>query len=647
MLSYTWNVLYTEIKEKRKMEFRCFHYDIARGAYLKPQNLKTALKMAADEGFTHFLPYLENMIRLTPLAKASVSCAYTPDQWRQFDETAANSKIELIPHFNVIGHSVEICREYPELSGGEGGFELDVTLDSVMGKTVACLEEYCSFSAGKHFLIGGDEWQTPNHLLADPHFNVVHAWAQQINLAVNVLKKHGRIPIVWHDMLLHYPETLELLSKDAVIAFWFYDEDSDYPALDFFQSRGFKTIMASGLCNGFLSDRRRRAIECAVKAAITYRPYGTMITTWSDGRWEKQALNIKLTSRLLRGETVPEAITGCISRKELLSRFNNDPMYCSKLEQELEEMLEHPVWSSDDDTKRYKEVVLGNDSKVELSSYRNYHFAEGPLHAQILGNTCNPSPKGGVKSAFDIETKKTASVTKIIVRNGSESFVICPEFGGTLQDYRLNGREIIPDSVTPFIGRSEFMPGGYRSYSAAGGLRPIWALGAHHNPCILWQYPFQFEMTEERNNDCFKIKLTRSLYHVDVNYLISVQKGRSGFIFEAEAVNKLDNAIAMFGFNLPISYVPDSMENVSLLWEVGQMRLSDARDGFLVLPARKFLKVVRSDCALKISVESEKTAGFYMDMHRGFITPDLRGEYTHLKRGEKHNVKWEFSIGKL
>ena len=37
------------------------NYDIARGAYLKPEYFRQAIKLAAEAGFTYFLPYMENM----------------------------------------------------------------------------------------------------------------------------------------------------------------------------------------------------------------------------------------------------------------------------------------------------------------------------------------------------------------------------------------------------------------------------------------------------------------------------------------------------------------------------------------------------------------------------------------------------------
>jgi len=72
-----------------KNTFRAFHYDIARGSYLTNETFCTALRVAARSGFTHFIPYLENMIRLPSMEKACPACAYTPDDWQKDETTVA------------------------------------------------------------------------------------------------------------------------------------------------------------------------------------------------------------------------------------------------------------------------------------------------------------------------------------------------------------------------------------------------------------------------------------------------------------------------------------------------------------------------------------------------------------------------------
>ena len=66
-----------------------------------------------------------------------------------------------------------------------------------------CLEEFCSFSRSEYFLIGGDEWNVPPHLLKQKNVDAGRAWCDYVNLAVDYLDSQNRIPIVWHDMLVH------------------------------------------------------------------------------------------------------------------------------------------------------------------------------------------------------------------------------------------------------------------------------------------------------------------------------------------------------------------------------------------------------------------------------------------------------------
>lgn len=86
-----------------KTALRIYQYNIARGAYLTPEYFVKAIRLAAASGFTHFLPYLENMIRLPSMTRACPACAYTPEQWQVFETVARNAGMELVSHFNVIG----------------------------------------------------------------------------------------------------------------------------------------------------------------------------------------------------------------------------------------------------------------------------------------------------------------------------------------------------------------------------------------------------------------------------------------------------------------------------------------------------------------------------------------------------------------
>lgn len=653
------------------MDFKCFHYDIASGAYLKPEVFKKALKLAADSGFTHFLPYLESMIRLTPMERACPDCAYTPEQWRDFDDAAAKAGIELIPHFNVIGHSARVCRNYPEFAGRPGEHELDVTLPVVRQWATACLDEFCAFSKGRYFLIGGDEWQPPRHLLADPDFNVARVWADQINLACHCLAAKGRSPIVWHDMLTHYPEALDLISRDAVIAFWFYDEDSDYPFLDMLKTRGFKTIMASGIgtCSGLLARRQQRAVDCAIKAATRHKADGFMMTTWGDTRWEKMSLTIPTVGALLRGDTVQEPFINTASILETINKLPAESRFAGKCRAQLASSTTAPVWTAYPEFFECLSSVMVDDPDREGGSFLRYHEKSGPLlesievrqrarAARLRGEAVSAvksfenydqdgrmdNPAGAFRLV--VEEKAVEGPTLRFV-NGEETFVIYPRFGASLQDWRLGSNYIISHSLPGLVRKGSMRPpGGFASYSDVLGFRPIWGLGTHSCPCILWQGPFDWKSIKE-SDDTIAVELARRMPHVDVRYVVTARKGTPGFIFQAEARNLLKNAYGAFSFNLPLSTKPQDLDDTAFKWlENGkelQLRLSDQFDSLVRLPGAAEMTVEKPGYSLRIECDPDKTAGFYVDWSASHLTPDARGRYRKLSVGECESVKWKFS----
>ena len=653
------------------LKFNCYHFDIGRGAYLKPEIFKRAMKLAADSGFTHFLPYLENMIKLPSMEKACPKCAYTAEQWSDFDKTAGEYGIELIPHFNVIGHTTQICKVYPELAGEKDGFEMDVTAKIAKDWMLRCLNEYCSFSKGEYFLIGGDEWQAPNHLLALDDFNVAKVWADQVNLAVEYLVSQKRIPIVWHDMLMHYPEAMKLLSKDAVIAFWFYDEESDYAVLDTFKRLGFQVIMASGLCDGLLTARRMKAIESAVASMERHKVDMFMMTSWENISWEKETVDIPLVGMILKNEKPPMQIVETASFYELIERNPNSvltPDYVKK----ISELLKDGAWGKYPEAHAFFENMLSHNYRAVLESFEKYHFREGPIYTELQSRSTAAECRDYNKSISvamalccrvpvpekTCEVRKEKDSFELVVGkdfqkgewfrfvNGDESFEVYPRFGGTLQNWCFGNEIIIPGNLDARLKTGNmFEKGGYRSYTSLGGFRPIWALGTHHNPCILWNFPISWKIIAD-SPELKTIELYGSFYHVDMTYRISIKKGTTGFTYSLKAVNKLDFTYGAFNFNLPLSLCDSELNSTSLQWEeknqLHSLAFKDVKNSFFVIPSKRLVQVKKQNYLLTIDCGEVGGSGFYVDWSNTFMTPDLHGIYKLLKKGDVTETQWAF-----
>lgn len=626
-----------------------FHYDIARGAWLRPRIFRQAIERAAALGYTHFVPYLENFIRLPILRRACPRQAYTPAQWKDFESVADAVGIELVPHFNVAGHTAAVCAAYPELCGGTR--EFDLSLPRIRKWVRRGLKEFCRISQARYFLIGGDEWQAPDRLLASPGADPGALWVGHLNEAVEYLVGEGRCPIVWHDMLLHHPAALDRLSRDAVVAFWHYDYEPAYEALEMFTRRGFRVMMAGGTTDGCLDLRRQAALRVAYREMRRYGVRDFLMTSWEQARWETQAPTMELAAALRKKQKAPSVILRTASRLFALRKSGLAPNDSRAWRSEILRMLDDPAWSAYPECRAvFRAEILGN-RRENRTLFRRFHYAAGPMWAALdrqasAAATTKRQPQRVGGDAFGcrvIRSRKYGDVLR--VKNGGEEFAVYPKFGATLQDWTSGGRQVIPHQLPGFLRRGQALPGGFRSYKEAGGFRPIWSLGIHQNPCMLWQHPFAWELLQE-DRESVEIALRLALPHVSVCYRIVVRRGKSGFVFAAQARNHLDRVRAGFNFNLVLAL--EDWSRTRLDWKrgtrPGSVDFSTGPETAFWVDSPDNLLVENGAWKLRIAPEKEKCRGYFVDWGTHWITPDLRGLPGLLRAGEWASAKWIFSI---
>lgn len=650
---------------------RFYMYDIARGAYLRPDSLCELLRHAAKCHYTHFIPYLENMIDLPSMTKGAEHCAYTRQDWETFQKTAEEAGIEVVPHFNVIGHSNKICIAYPELTGispddekkdhkniPDDPFyfaELDPTSPVTQQWMLRCLKEFCDFSKSEYFLLGGDEWNIQPHLLKQEGMDAGRVWCDYMNMAVEYLASRNRTAIIWHDMLVHYPHVLERLSKKAVIAFWFYDFDSGYPFLDTLKKYGFRTIMATGLCAGSLSMRREKGFHCAMRECVKYQADGFMVTTWSDGRWERQYANIELCGKLLDEGQIPSIYPETLSRSISLTKIKGD--VDAKTEEDfralLKKNLADPAWNL---YPGYRDLLKGTESEdVDFLSkmYEQHHYPEGPLYERITKGSSKISyrVKHSVPvrdNGFGVElTHDAVTGNTICFRNGTESFVLYPDYGGRMQNWHIDGTTLTPNSLPSFLKKNpNQLPGSFKSYSSAG-FSPMWNIGTHLNPNITWNYPWKFRI-DTSDPDEPAVEMFQTFSHVEIRYRVSIKKGVHGFRWHARAVNKMPHIHAAFGWNFLLSdhdilkttFRPDSeKEELCLLDFCTDLPVLDCSTMILKNPEWKW--------ALILETDPEQSGGFGIDWGVDWMTPDLHGKYRALEVGDVYETQWNFRLEPL
>nr|MDO8118545.1 family 20 glycosylhydrolase [Candidatus Sigynarchaeota archaeon] len=117
-------------------------------------------------------------------------------------------------------------------------------------------------------------------------------YIMHVNRIARVVKGFGKIPMIWHDYLLKYPEFIDELDKDFIIVYWRYGKDKhpdDFEReIAFFKQKGFKVLAASSVRSDFQFaipnySTRFQNIHELHKALMTTPDHvaGALATSWA------------------------------------------------------------------------------------------------------------------------------------------------------------------------------------------------------------------------------------------------------------------------------------------------------------------------------------------------------------------------------
>jgi hypothetical protein len=220
---------------------RGFYHDVTRG---KVPTLETLLELAdtcAHYKLNHLELYIEHTyaFRNHPEVWKDAS-PLTADEIRALDEHCARLHIDLVPSFSTFGHFYTwIHRKFPELNE----LERDVSGDPFSWRdrmahyTLDCrnprsfrlvkelLEEVLPLFRSRHFNICCDETfdlgKGRNKALADK-VGVGRLYVDFLKKIMSVVRKAGKTPLFWGDVIGAHPEVLSEVPRDAIALDWDY-----------------------------------------------------------------------------------------------------------------------------------------------------------------------------------------------------------------------------------------------------------------------------------------------------------------------------------------------------------------------------------------------------------------------------------------
>jgi len=222
--------------------------DISRGQVSTVDNFKKIIRFLAHYKMNTFSPYIEDMFvfKNHPLIGKGRG-ALTPQEIKEVDAYAKKYYVDMIPSFETLGHWENILAkpEYIGLAEFPGAQTLNVSDEKVYSLLDEMIGELCASFSSPYFNMGADEsWDVGlganKGRVAKDGLAAVHA--EHYKRVADIVRKYGKKPMMYGDIILNKPEILEQIPKDITIIDWHYDASFSYGSTEVFKKAGFPFI---------------------------------------------------------------------------------------------------------------------------------------------------------------------------------------------------------------------------------------------------------------------------------------------------------------------------------------------------------------------------------------------------------------------
>ncbi|MCM1992112.1 beta-N-acetylhexosaminidase [Oceanirhabdus seepicola] len=295
----------TKIVDYPEFRVRGFYHDITRGKVPTLDTLKGIVDDLAKYKINHFQLYVEHVFPFTGHEEVwAHKDPITPEEILELDQYCINNNIELVPSIATFGHlyhllSSERYGHLCELEDSKGKpfswvdrmghHTIDISNEESIKIIEGMIEDYLPLFSSNKFNICCDETFDLGKGRSKEYVEKVgkgRAYLDFLNKLINIVKKNGKIPMFWGDIILNYPELLDEISEDVICLNWNYSpEATDSSTKTLSESgRRFYTCPAVWGWDRFMNDIEGSFsnIEKMVSYGKEFGAEGVLCTDWGD-----------------------------------------------------------------------------------------------------------------------------------------------------------------------------------------------------------------------------------------------------------------------------------------------------------------------------------------------------------------------------
>ena len=276
--------------------------DISRGQVSTLENFKKIVQFLARYKMNTYSLYMEDMFvfRNRPLIGKGRG-ALTAGELKELDAYAKKYYVDILPAFQTLGHCENLLSipEYLGYAEYPGGRTLNVSDEKTYVLLDEMIGELCSSYSSPYFNMGADETRDVGLGASKERverLGLSTVLAEHYKRVADIIRKHGKKPMIYGDILLKNQEILGMIPKDITIVDWDYDPKLHYDSPGIFRKAGFPVLVLPALRSyrgPFLDHFNSfENIERYGRAGYQEKSIGMLLSSWNDyGGEELRELN--------------------------------------------------------------------------------------------------------------------------------------------------------------------------------------------------------------------------------------------------------------------------------------------------------------------------------------------------------------------
>ena len=294
------NVPCLVIEDSPDFPYRGFYQDITRGKVPTLATLKALVDRMAYYKLNSLQLYVEHTCQCEEYRDLWQQFGYlTNEEIRELDAYCKRNFIELIPSLATFGHLYELLNQekYRHLRVDKAydsphfwrGRMAHHTIDPLHPDSIrlirSLIDQYSPHFASDYFNICCDE-TFDLRLYADRGMDVGKVYVDFVRQIVAHVERRGKTVMMWADILLKHPETIDSLPEDVCFLNWDYRAQPPEEKILKFKNLGRRQIVCpgTGAWRGFCEDVEVAEQNICRMAQYGYRhgAIGVLNTNWGD-----------------------------------------------------------------------------------------------------------------------------------------------------------------------------------------------------------------------------------------------------------------------------------------------------------------------------------------------------------------------------